>query len=276
MPIKCPECGSDNPTGSSFCASCGNRFSAAQATPPRPKASQAVTQKPSLTRQAPSSKRRKLGATLTVVVLVVAAVLFVVYYEQQQYNITHTPFTVEFAAANLPAGGSWFVKVGTRNVSSLTSQPISVSLIDGTYDYTSSSLPVGLYEGAPGAVKVSGSNLQVAVSFTAIQQTIVDVSLDIHYNGSTSGYFGPSPQNLNGFTYPAGGQELYFMNFSSGSSSTQYIDSLYGATPGFAISSISAALPVNVAPNGTENITFDISLPWQVYDAPITIVLVTT
>lgn len=107
---------------------------------------------------------------------------------------------------------------------------------------------------------------------------ITSGNLNVYYQGSTSGYFGPTSQALSGSINLKGG-DTYTETITISSSALLYTHSINQFTvntPGFTLVSVSPNLPISLSPGSSAAITLTIKAPDEDYSGPVTYMLYTT
>lgn len=105
----------------------------------------------------------------------------------------------------------------------------------------------------------------VIAALAYVSSTTVNVTGEnwtIAYDGSTSGYFGPSPQSFtDSYSGTTGSSFTYTLTLTSSAVVlTHSITNITVASP-FTLSSISPSLPISVTPGGSATITLTITMP---------------
>lgn len=107
--------------------------------------------------------------------------------------------------------------------------------------------------------------------------TVTAVDVVINYQGSTSGYLGPSSQSLAGFSASSDSTCAYTISINTSAILfTHNINSITVNTDGFSISSISPSLPYSFGPGSTITLTLIINLPSSSYTGIMEIEIDTT
>lgn len=103
-------------------------------------------------------------------------------------------------------------------------------------------------------------------------------NLNVYYQGSTNGYFGPTSQALSGSINLQGG-DTYTEIITITSSALLYthnINQFTVNTPGFILESVSPNLPISLSPGSSATVTLKIKVPDEDYSGPVTYMLYTT
>jgi autotransporter translocation and assembly factor TamB len=137
---------------------------------------------------------------------------------------------------------------------------------------------IGIFGIVSIALVLSGccSGTQVVAPTHNVQ--ITGGNLNVYYQGSTSGYFGPTSQALSG-TISLKGGATYTETITIKSSALLYtysINQFTVNTPGFTLVSVSPNLPISLSPGSSAAITLTIKVPDEDYSGPVTYMLYTT
>jgi len=111
--------------------------------------------------------------------------------------------------------------------------------------------------------------------------TVTGLNLQIQYNGSEQGYFGPTQQGISVDTMLTvnGGQQFLdsiTLTESALASSSHSLNSITVTTQGFTIVSIDPALPITFSPGSSVRITITFQAPNSDYTGSVNVVFATT
>jgi len=104
----------------------------------------------------------------------------------------------------------------------------------------------------------------ITVWLPSTEVHVTGANWEIHYNGITSGYFGPSPKSTCAtcpMTLSKGAQFAVTLTFTSNATILTHAIDDFSVTAPFALVSVSPALPISVSPGGGATVTLTIQAP---------------
>ena len=134
------------------------------------------------------------------------------------------------------------------------------------------------------AVILVGILVTALVSYGTSKIEITGLNIQIQYNGSDQGYFGPTSQSVGMSNQPTGILEInrgqqFLQSFTFTESalapSGDSINYITVTTPGFTIISIDPSTPIAFSPGSTVRITVTFQSPQTSYNGAVTLILST-
>lgn len=252
--VKCPNCGSENPTYAVFCPDCGVRISGEEPSEQRTSEKTSEPYQP----QVPTKNlrteppyTRKSHRSRNIIILVVAAILIV---------------SLLFAAVSyVPVKNN---SGGKTNQGSNTAAPTSPSLVPPT----ATPIPT------PIATSTPTPTLQPS------ETSITGANLQFIYQSSDQRYFGPVSQSLgmnnqpNGVLQITSGQQFWYdFTLTAGTNASHdSVISITTTTPGFSIVSVTPQTPIAFSSGSSTKITVTLQSPQSSFNGAITLVISTS
>lgn len=211
------------------------------------------------------------------VVLIVAGGGYFGYTYIQNNSIGGTAtHQVSFTEAGLSSGTSWSLTIAGTTESSSTNT-ITFSEVNGNYNYAVSNVPGYSASDGAGSFTVSGQSISESITFSTNTVTVTGVNVQFVYNGTTSGYFGPTSQTGPGFNGNVFQQFTYILTLTSSALLFSHsINAIAITTSDVNISSFSPTLPYSVSPGATVDININFNMPLYSYTGVLDIVVYTT